>query len=292
MPWTPTEIQRWEDARNTSTGVAQVVTNQGHAFLKAACSDEGPHAVAREWVVSNMARNFGLPIPDFALIEIKADDPEVLIYTGTKQRPAKPGWAFASRKLDAASQWGGSAEELRKLANPESIARLVVFDTWVRNADRHSVDHMDFKGRINYGNVLLVTEKAKRGTRPRLFAIDYTHCCRCPKPGSPLKTSIADIANVKDDGIYGLFPAFVDLVKEADTEKALADLRKVKAERIAEVIASVPESWDVPKPVRDAWQKFFVDRATYVADNLKGLLRPKCWPGTIIDNRTGSEGRP
>lgn len=285
MPWTPTEIQRWEDARGTSTGVAQVVTDQGHAFLKTPCSDEGPHAVAREWVVSSLARDFGLPIPDFALIEIKADD-EVYIYTGSKQRLAKPGWAFASRKLDAATQWGGSSEELAKLANPESIARLVVFDTWVRNADR-------FGGGIaNYGNVLLVTEKARRGTRPRLFAIDHTHCCPCPKPGSQLKTSIADIANVKDDGIYGLFPAFVDLVKEADAEKALDDLRKIDAKRIAEVIASVPESWEVPKPVRDAWRKFFVDRATYVADNLKGLLRPKCWPGTIIDNRTGSEGKP
>lgn len=285
MPWTPTTIQRWEDARDTSTGVALVVTDEGRAFLKTPCSDEGPHAVAREWVVSSLAKEFGLPVPDFALIEITADD-EVYIYTGSKRRKAKPGWAFASRLIAGAAPWGGAADELSDLANPEAIARLVVFDTWVRNADR-------FGGGIaNHDNVLLVKEKAKRGTKTRLIALDHTHCCPCPTLVSDLTTAIASISNVQDNSIYGLFPPFVSLVKEADAENALNDLRKVDAKRIREVIDSVPSGWSISTPIREAWAKFFVDRAAYVADNLIGQLRPKCWPGALFDNRTGTEEEP
>lgn len=285
MPWTPTTIQRWEDARGTSTGVALVVTDEGHAFLKSSCSDEGPHAVAREWVVSSLAKDFGLPVPEFALIEIKADD-EVFIYTGAKQRKARPGWAFVSRRIAGATQWGGSADELKHLANPDAVARLVVFDTWVRNADRYG------EGMANYGNVMLRTEKAKRGTKSWLIALDHTHCCPCPKPGSELKTTISGISNIRNDTVYGLFPAFVSWVREVDVDKALDDLRRVDASRIAQIIDTVPRDWDVSAAVREAWAQFFVDRAAYVADNLKCLLRPKCWPGTIIDNRTGTEEKP
>jgi hypothetical protein len=49
---------------------------------------------------------------------------------------AKPGPAFITRAETGAS-WGGSEAELKKLVNPHDLARLMVFDTWIRNRDRH-----------------------------------------------------------------------------------------------------------------------------------------------------------
>ncbi len=61
---------------------------------------------------------------------------------GNRQGPhvlATPGPAFAARAM-AGAPWNRQPRELEVLDNPEDITRLVVFDTWTLNCDRHHHD--------------------------------------------------------------------------------------------------------------------------------------------------------
>src|SRR5690348_9943371 len=85
---------------------------------------------------------------------------------------ATPGPAFAAR-AEAGDAWGGGPNQLDLIVNPEDITRLVVFDTWTLNCDRH--DGKPGGRAPNYGNVYLSTEAADEG-KSRLIAMDHGLC--------------------------------------------------------------------------------------------------------------------
>ena len=76
-----------------------------------------------------------LPTFAFAIVEVTNED-EIPLAGGGR---AQPGPAFISRS-ERGKSWGGSARELRRLANPDDLTRLVLLDTWLRNCDRHPLD--------------------------------------------------------------------------------------------------------------------------------------------------------
>lgn len=83
-----------------------------------------------EWLAANMAREIGIPIPEFSLAEI----PEELCdrRMGDWVRDLVPGVAFASRRVEA-SDFAWSMTTHVPAAQRELIA---AFDWWIRNADR------------------------------------------------------------------------------------------------------------------------------------------------------------
>jgi hypothetical protein len=127
-PWRPTTFLRFEEAFDTSMGTARIVTDAGPAYIKALGNRQGPHPLACEWVATNLARWFGLPTFEFALLTIDAGIDEIPFFRGGM---AASGTAFVT-KATPGHTWGGSADELNDLTNPEAISRLVVFDTWVQ----------------------------------------------------------------------------------------------------------------------------------------------------------------
>jgi len=141
--WSPTTFLRFERSLSTSTRVAKVVTDAGDAYLKGLGNPEGPHALACEMVGTQLAHLFGLPTLDSAILQVNADEDEIPLYGGGK---VTSGSAYCTRE-EPGHAWGGDAEELKLLENPQDIVRLVVFDTWVRNRDRH---HPDYKIRPVY----------------------------------------------------------------------------------------------------------------------------------------------
>src|SRR5438132_6499286 len=149
MPWQPTTFLRFEEGLDTSMGTARIVTDAGPAYIKALGNRQGPHALACEWVGTQLAAWFGLPTFDFALMPIDASVDEILFLRGGR---ATSGTAFVTRAT-LGHTWGGTTEELDKLANPKAVSRLVVFDTWTRNCDRHPPDLT--QRRPNYDNVFL-----------------------------------------------------------------------------------------------------------------------------------------
>ena len=134
--WRPTTFLRFEEALDTSMGTARIVTDAGRAYVKPMGNRQGPHQLACEWVATQMADWFGLPTFEYALLPVDAEVDEIPFFRGGV---AASGPAFVT-KAAAGHPWGGAEEELRDLVNPGDVGRLVVFDTWVSNCDRHPPD--------------------------------------------------------------------------------------------------------------------------------------------------------
>lgn len=252
--WQPRTVLRFVQSYGTSTRPVRVATDRGEGFLKALGNPAGPHALACEWVGSQLARWFGLPTFDFALIEIGKDD-EIPFHGGGV---ASPGPAFITR-AEAGFAWGGDPDSLKTIANPTGLGRLVVFDTWTLNCDRCPPDPATRKP--NYDNVFL----SRDGAPPDRFllkAIDHTHCFTC---GRDLNRHLADLANVEDARVYGLFPAFRDLIRRPDLAQAARDLGTIRKTDVEAMVASVPPEWQVVDSARRAWVELIVRRAAYVS---------------------------
>jgi hypothetical protein len=165
-----------------------------------------------------LAAWFGLPTFQFAILHVDAQTDEIPFVRGGR---AATGPAFVTQAA-AGHTWGGSAEELRDLVNPGDVGRLVVFDTWVSNCDRHPPDLT--VRRPNYDNVFLEDVSEDSVGKSRLIAMDHSHCFTC---GRDLDTRVAHIAHVKDERLYGLFPAFVTYVREEDVTTAVGRLARL-----------------------------------------------------------------
>jgi hypothetical protein len=257
--WQPTRLKAVAGSADTSTGVTEVDTDAGRAYIKTMGNRQGPHVLATDWVGTQLARWFGLSTFDIAILTLGPDD--------TFQLPrgytAEPGPAFAAR-AEPGAPWGRTEEELDELVNPEDITRLVMFDTWTLNCDRHFHDTEVRKP--NYDNVYLSSENLDPGKR-RLIAMDHGLCFI--RSGEDLSARLSNIDKVKDDHVYGLFPEFRKWLLPGTIDACIARLREMDAATTAAMIATVPTEWKVPPDAREAWKGLILHRAAYVADKVK-----------------------
>lgn len=267
VPWAPTSIRRFVKAIATGTNVVVVETDVGEEYLKACGNPAGPHALACEWIGSNLARRLGLRTFEFALVAVSEDD-EIPFASGGY---AVPGPAFIT-KTEQGAPWSGTDQQLELLANPEDIARLIVLDTWTRNCDRHPADLA--LRRPNRDNVFLSREGAP-ANRLILKAIDHTHVFTC---GRELTIDLAGIDHVQDSGIYGLFPEFWPYLQRRDVEAALQDLSTVGRMELQALVETIPVEWEVNEGARNALVAFLCDRAVFVAATLTSSM----WPQTEL----------
>ncbi len=275
--WAPTTFLRFEAGLDTSMGTARIVTDAGPAYVKPMGNRQGPHPLACEWVATNLASWFGLQTLQFAILAINAEFDEIPFIRGGR---AASGPAFAT-KAAAGHTWGGSEVELRSLVNPGDVGRLVVFDTWVSNCDRHPPDLT--ARRPNYDNVFLEDVSGDSTGKSRLIAMDHTHCFTC---GRDLDARVAQIARVKDDRLYGLFPAFVPLVREDDVTAGVDRLAVLEDKFVRSLVDSVPEQWQLNRSTRAALAELIIRRAEFVAETILDRIARACWPGQLFDNRT------
>ncbi|WP_165233370.1 HipA family kinase [Aquisphaera insulae] len=257
--WRPTEIRRFIRNFDTGTEAVLVLTDAGEGYLKAMGNAGGEHCLACEWVATHLARWFKLETFDFSLIDITDLDEIPLSRSGN----ARPGPAFITR-AEFGEPWGGKVSELKYLINPGDISRLVVFDTWILNCDRHAPEG---RRRPNYNNVFLSRE-APEGYL-RLKAMDHTHAFTC---GHDLTQRVATIDRIQDPNAYGLFPGFRRRLDQDAFQSALDDLRGLPRPFVEEVIRSVPEEWEVGREAREALSDFIVRRAHFLATNRAGIM--------------------
>ncbi len=259
--WCPTAFRRFIEAKDSSTGVARIVTDAGEGFIKALGNPAGPHALAREWIGTSLARRLGLDTFDISIMTVTPDDE---IPLGHKCS-ALPGPAIVTRTVRG-FPWGGDSKTLGKLQNPESITRLVVVDTLLLNADRWPPIGAD--RRPNYDNVFLMSE-GKAAKCLRLIAIDFSHCLL---GGADLTRNIRRIEHVKDDRIYGLFPEFAALLDEAELNATINAVGGLEPAAITAILNGLPDEWKVSRETRDAVGEFLILRGRYVAGHLPSAL--------------------
>lgn len=260
--WSPGEFVRFGRHLGTSTSVVEVVMEEGNAYLKALGNPEGPHALVREFVGTCLASVFGLPTLNYGLAQIDATIDEIPLGNGTQ---AATGTAWVTQ-CEPGHVWGGTMAELEQLDNPMDIPRLVLFDTWVRNRDRHAPPEL--RRKPNYGNVFFSSRDCEPG-QYRLLAMDHTHLF---SREAFLTRRIAHIGEIRDSKVYGRFPQFEPYLDAGMLERAAGDLQRLDPNLIARVIDAVPDDWELNRETRDALLDFLVRRASLVAENWKSLL--------------------
>lgn len=257
MTWQPTCIEQFVEARKSSTMVVIIETDAGRGFLKAMGNPEGEHALACDWVGTQLAKWFGLPTLDQAIVMYDGI-PEIRLFNGD---PAVEGPALVTRAIKGDS-WSGERKQLAKLRNLDDVSRLVVFDTWILNRDRYSVK------RQNRDNVFLSAES----NQLELMAIDHTHCFGTT--GGEMTDRIAHIGNWRNDAIYGQFPEFREFLRKEVVIQAVEQLRRIQEGTIKQIVARIPDQWAVPERAKVALAGLLLQRAAYVADT----VYQKLWP--------------
>lgn len=267
MAWNPTVIKSVDAAYATASEAMRVKTDAGYGFLKALGNRGGPHLLAADWLGTKLAEWLGLPVFETAIIQV-CEAPEIVFDRGGK---AQIGPAFIAREIPG-HVWSGQAGELDVLVNPEDIPRLVVFDTWTRNPDRHPPDLATRK--VNLNNVFLA-DAPKAGLR--LIAMDHTHCFAADRDLGP-RTSRIDA--IRDERIHGLFPEFEPyFARHGEALTAtLLKLMTLRRNWLDEVVATIPEEWEVDVVARRSLAEFIWQRAAFVAHSfvtwLPDPLRP------------------
>jgi hypothetical protein len=126
--------------------------------------DAGRRSLCCEWVTSNLARGFGLPVPDFVIAEV----PTLLVRESARSdiRDLGSGLVFASAALENSREitWSEAAACATSFK-----ASLLLFDWWVRNEDRSLSEE---GGNPN----LLVTSGADE---PSIWAFDFNLAFDC-----------------------------------------------------------------------------------------------------------------
>jgi hypothetical protein len=237
-------------------GTTKVKTDATVGYIKVLGNRQGPHALASEFVASSLGDWFGLSVPAFAIFDLSAE----ACFDLPRDNRAQAGPAFISRHAQGRT-WGGSEAELRDLENVTDITRLVVFDTWVRNCDRHPPNLETRKP--SYANVYLAD--TDRPGRSRLLAIDHTHCFDC---GRDFSEKLSHIDKVRDEGTYGLFPAFRPFIDLGELIWCKSLLRSVTREQVEAVVAQVPRQWAVDDRAGSALAALIYERAGFVADRI------------------------
>jgi len=267
--WNPTCFVRYVKTIATSTSPAIVVTDAGEAYLKAINNPVGPHALVRELVGTRLAGWLGLETLDFAIMPVRDVD-EIPLAKGAT---AAVGPAFVTRRVAGGIQWGGDPETLQTLYNPEAIPRLVIFDTWTRNPDRHPPAGTE--RRVRPDNVFLSPEGAPP-RQSRLLAMDHTECFWGRRD---LGRDVAHIDAIQDERIFGLFPEFLPHLSFKEVNSTAAHLGTVPLSFVREVVATIPLAWAVPAEVRTALGEFIYRRARFVSEAISRKLGESC--GTL-----------
>jgi hypothetical protein len=262
--WQPSFIKRQEAALKTGTLVLKVQTDQGPAFVKAMGNPEGPHVLVCDLVGTRLANWFGLPTFEFATIEV------IPAYglTFFEDGEVEAGPAFITKE-DPGDSWGGADRQLKELSNPDDITRLVVFDTWTLNCDRHAPGGR----RINRNNVHLSNDAPEE--KLLLRAMDHSHCFTC---GRPLTPKISHIQQVQDEEIYGLFPEFepwVDCRIVGQTIEKLQSFTLIEARALTQ---DIPKEWDLGDATTEALNQFLTSRAAFLASSIMNKLCPAFGP--------------
>ena len=144
-----------------------MTTSDGPAIVKYLGNPAGEEALICELVGTEIANLLSLRTPDFAIsditsMEIPSDPPANV----------REGPAFFSR-WEEATALSPNSSLLLKVRNKADIAKVVVFDTWIRNPDRFVslADRCGAGETANFDNLLFRGDKRMA----EVLVIDHTH---------------------------------------------------------------------------------------------------------------------
>lgn len=248
----PTRVEREIRAFQSSTSPFHVVTDEGPGFVKGINNPYNGPALTAELVAAELGTWFGLNVPPFAIV------PECDIELVMKNGQAMQGPLFFSSEVDGTPH-DGSDLFLSKLHDKEDIAKLVVFDTWVLNWDRHGA------GDANPENLLFV--RRANGRKYDMVPIDHAWAFDANFP-----VALPTDDTVEDNSIYGRFPEFDPYINHDTVSRALDRLRSLDRAFVQEVVNSVPPQWGLGDGARASLLELICRRAAFVVNTVEARL--------------------
>ena len=216
---------------------------------------QGLRVLVNEWISSPLAKLLGLPTPDVDLIDI----PEPLIVanripanTSLLNGPLmQAGISFGSQFVDP-NFCPPQPSHISNLVNADVLPAMVVFDTWVINADRTN----------NQGNVL-VSPVLPIGSGQFKFHMIDMGFIHSPHWNVSLLTSIRDHPN-----IYSMNPLLMCYLQGplavARFRHYLDRLEGLNVSEIWRIVQSIPPEWKVSDDEMDALYSFLIHRKNLV----------------------------
>lgn len=245
----PTEILAEIQSFGSSTRPARVLTDVGEGFIKGVGNPAGEIALVSELIAAELGTWFGLKIPPFAIVQ----QCQIEIPMVSHHRSIQPPMFFSSAVEGMPRD--GSDIFLRRLTDKQDVARLIVFDTWIRNLDRYG------NGDVNSDNLLYGT--AQKGRSYDLVPIDHSHCL-----AEISLDELTDEDVVNDPNIYGFFPEFSDFVTPSSVAVAVNDLSQLSADFVAQCVNSIPPQWGVAQSDAQNLADFICRRANFVVESI------------------------
>ncbi len=276
--WAPTTILFEIESYATNSLTVQVETDQGIGYLKCLTDKTDPTDLVCDLIGSRLAKLFGLTVPDFHLVPVAVDSPITL--SGSAK--VLPGAGFISRKVTG-EPLANNVAGLMCLANPQDLARLVVFDTWTVNCDRYRPASHPNGGRANRGNLLLSRDGAPAGTFV-LTLIDHGCCFRCQYDLTRPRLQTA----ATDDTLYGCFPEFRGLVLKEDALRAGDELQSLMRDAISGALDDVPTEWGFTGTIRDA----LLDMLTQRQRRVRQIVDRRFPAADMFDSEDATGGTP
>jgi HipA-like kinase len=259
----PSEILREIQTFQTSTCPALVDTDVGYGYIKGVSNPCGPKALICELIAAELGTWFGLEIPPFAIVSsCKIDIPmrnRDGIEIGYIEAPV-----FFSKAVDGEPRDASDATFLTKLERPPDVAKLVVFDTWIRNLDRH--DPRYGEPVENADNLLYA--RTISGRKYRLIPID--HSLAFYEDDLVLDDDLG--ALIEDEFVYGCFPEFEGILTSQDVARATGKLADLDRSFVEECVNQIPAQWGLGGASRCRIVEFICERAVFVINTISQKL--------------------
>jgi hypothetical protein len=252
----PTTITREIQIFPSSCRPAKVATDVADGFIKGLGNPQGPSVLISELLAAELGTWFGLKIPPFAVVDNCPIQIPMLQHNGHIQPPV-----FFSKAIDGAPRDPGGAF-LPRLRRPSDVARLVVFDTWIRNNDRY------VEGSENSDNLLYAPSDEKG--RYDVVPIDHSHCFTDQEFEIDLPERLVDLT--RDDRIYGRYPEFIPFITAEAVDAALGDLARLDSDFVNECVNTLPPEWGLSLGLRQPLVDLICGRAGFVIDTLRDAL--------------------
>lgn len=175
----------------------------------------GCRSLCCEWIAGNLAKDVGLPLPEFLIAEV----PEALVRDSyhSEINDLGSGFVFASLRVEGAREITWPEAQSCKM---DEKAAVLIFDWWVQNEDRSLSVHG--------GNPNLLTTSYKKHSS-KLWVFDF---------------NLAFDLNFSEDK-FRANHLFYDLLSEwpLGFRESLSEKMKIAFERLDEWFAALPEEW-------------------------------------------------
>ena len=263
-PWQPLKVlRRIPTVIPSSTSPYHIVTDAGNAFLKMPNNPQGPAAIVSEFIGTQLAAWFGLSTFEYCMMQVCEADLNV-----DRQDQTDLVMAFVTHEDDGDTR-KGSAKELQLVENVADFSRLVVFDTWVGNWDRHSIRIRagEVREHRNDGNVFLSNDAAPG--KLKLKGYDHTHCHFAVIASNP---DVNLEGKITDDAIYGRFPEFLPFLKRSDIQASLVRLAQMDTSTAQQIVQTVPSEWMDNAGIQGKLVEFIKSRSEFLCNQIEGKL--------------------